>query len=66
MAMVFCGTRIGTSGQLPEWGYRQTDNYRLYRHDGRNAPPIKFPENKTQTTFRSQNPQREGFNELRF
>ncbi|HDU8668318.1 TPA: type VI secretion system Vgr family protein, partial [Proteus mirabilis] len=35
-------------------------------YDGRNAPPIKFPENKTQTTFRSQTHKGEGFNELRF
>ncbi|AWF40011.1 type VI secretion system Vgr family protein [Proteus mirabilis] len=35
-------------------------------YDGRNAPPIMFPENKTQTTFRSQTHKGEGFNELRF
>ncbi|NMT49960.1 type VI secretion system Vgr family protein [Providencia stuartii] len=35
-------------------------------YDGRNAPPIRFPENKTRTTFRTQTHKGEGFNELRF
>ncbi|HFT1687446.1 TPA: type VI secretion system Vgr family protein [Providencia stuartii] len=35
-------------------------------YDGRNAPPIKFPENKTRTTFRTKTHKGKGFNELRF
>ncbi|WP_419177240.1 type VI secretion system Vgr family protein [Providencia sneebia] len=35
-------------------------------YDGRNAPPIKFPENKTRTTFRTKTHKGDGFNELRF
>ncbi|MCW2255253.1 type VI secretion system secreted protein VgrG [Providencia alcalifaciens] len=35
-------------------------------YDGRNATPIKFPEDKTRTTFRTKTHKGEGFNELRF
>ncbi|MEX6158718.1 type VI secretion system Vgr family protein [Providencia manganoxydans] len=35
-------------------------------YDGRNATPIKFPANKTRTTFRTKTHKGEGFNELRF
>ena len=35
-------------------------------YDGRNATPLKFPENKTRTTFRTKTHKGDGFNELRF
>ncbi|MEY0435202.1 type VI secretion system Vgr family protein [Providencia huaxiensis] len=35
-------------------------------YDGRNRPPLSFPDQKTQTTFRTKTHKGSGFNELRF
>ncbi|EMI3314154.1 TPA: type VI secretion system Vgr family protein [Proteus mirabilis] len=75
VAMGWCGNGYGFSA-VPRIGTQVLVSYLNgdidrpiitgCTYDGRNAPPIKFPENKTQTTFRSQTHKGEGFNELRF